>query len=90
MARFLDPDVRLLFDDLNAHMAPRFRKLNHALAELVYTYSVLFVFLRGRLYAEYVRLKPSAVLISYIYNQGILMVLFHKTKQLFQSLVYGL
>jgi hypothetical protein len=35
MARFLDPDVRLLFDDLNAHMAPRFRKLNHALAELV-------------------------------------------------------
>lgn len=35
MARFLDPDVRLLFDDLNANMAPRFRKLNHALAELV-------------------------------------------------------
>lgn len=39
--RFLDPDVRLLFDDLNAHMAPRFRKLNHALAELVDDYSMV-------------------------------------------------
>jgi hypothetical protein len=33
--RFLDPDVRLLLEDLNTQTAPRFKKLNRALAELV-------------------------------------------------------
>ena len=34
-SRFLDPDVRLLLEDLNTQTAPRFKKLNRALAELV-------------------------------------------------------
>lgn len=33
--RFLDPDARLLLGDLNQQMAPRFARLNQALAELV-------------------------------------------------------
>jgi hypothetical protein len=39
--RFLDPDTRLLLSDLNEQMAPRFSKLNHALAELVLANSLL-------------------------------------------------
>lgn len=33
--RFLDPDARLLLEDLNIQTAPRFKKLNRALAGLV-------------------------------------------------------
>lgn len=39
--RFLDPDVRLLLEDLNTQTAPRFKKLNRALAELVDDYSMV-------------------------------------------------
>ncbi|KAH9331150.1 hypothetical protein KI387_003258, partial [Taxus chinensis] len=39
--KFLDPDTRLLLSDLNQHMAPRFEKLNRALAELIDDYSMV-------------------------------------------------
>ncbi|CAK9226104.1 unnamed protein product [Sphagnum troendelagicum] len=39
--KFLDPDARLLLGDLNQQMAPRFARLNQALAELVDDYSMV-------------------------------------------------
>ncbi|KAJ7519667.1 hypothetical protein O6H91_20G049700 [Diphasiastrum complanatum] len=39
--KFLDPDARLLLSDLNQQMAPRYTKLNRALAELVDDYSMV-------------------------------------------------
>lgn len=39
--KFLDPDAKLLLTDLNQQMAPRFAKLNKALAELVDDYSMV-------------------------------------------------
>ncbi|OAE19911.1 hypothetical protein AXG93_1130s1650 [Marchantia polymorpha subsp. ruderalis] len=39
--KFLDPDARLLLGELNDQMAPRFQKLNKALAELVDDYSMV-------------------------------------------------
>eukprot|EP01018_Ginkgo_biloba_P024305 Gb_15527 [translate_table: standard] len=39
--KFLDPDARLLLSELNQQMAPRFAKLNRALAELVDDYSMV-------------------------------------------------
>lgn len=39
--KFLDPDVRLLLTELNEQMAPRFSKLNHAMAQLVDDYSMV-------------------------------------------------
>eukprot|EP00252_Welwitschia_mirabilis_P000077 TRINITY_DN10049_c0_g2_i2.p1 TRINITY_DN10049_c0_g2~~TRINITY_DN10049_c0_g2_i2.p1 ORF type:complete len:126 (-),score=30.23 TRINITY_DN10049_c0_g2_i2:251-628(-) len=39
--KFLDPDPKLLLSELNVHMAPRFAKLNCALAELLDGYSMV-------------------------------------------------
>lgn len=39
--KFLDPDSRLLLSDLNQYMAPRYAKLNKALAELLDDYSMV-------------------------------------------------
>uniref|UniRef100_A0A0C9S9Z0 GPN-loop GTPase 3 n=1 Tax=Wollemia nobilis TaxID=56998 RepID=A0A0C9S9Z0_9CONI len=39
--KFLNPDPRLLLSDLNQYMAPRYAKLNKALAELLDDYSMV-------------------------------------------------